>query len=332
MSKNPKSKNTEPRPDYPKGMKVMLNIGGTDCAGEFSHWTTMNEAYIKIASGKPYWRKEDKFEIIDTEINLDEIDITVSVDGGESAESDQSSVAKPAYFMKKPAKEFDINVRFEFMESLIEMVIEGKQVSLIITGDGGLGKTKTVNDVMDAQGLTEGMDIHTVKGYSTAKGLYNTLYENSDKLIIFDDCDEVLTNDTAKNILKGALDSYDKRVVHWISNVVNEDIPPYFEFTGKIIFISNMPRVKIPEAIRSRATMIDVSMNMDDKMKRMKRILPRLRTDIDMKMKKESYDLLDKWKEHCKDLNFRTLLKVIAIRSSGKDNWKGLAEYMILNG
>lgn len=327
--RNSKSKNTEPLPDYPNGMKVTLVVGGNEVQGEFSHWTKHNEAYIKVkepnGTYKAWWRKSDKFTPVDESIDFDSIDHAVSQGNGETE-------IVPITLFKKPIKEFDINTRFDFLGSLVNMVIKGQQVSLIITGDGGLGKTKTVNDHIEAAGLIEGETVYTVKGYSTAKGLYNTLFENSDKLIIFDDCDEVLTNSVATNILKGALDSYDKRVVHWISNVVSEDIPPYFEFSGRIIFISNMPRTKIPQTLQSRATLIDVSMNMKDKMERMKRILPLLRKDVSLEKKQESLRLLDKWKENCKDLNFRTLLKIISIRTSGVKDWRNLAEYMILNG
>ena len=37
-----------------------------------------------------------------------------------------------------------------------------------------------------------------VKGYSTAKGLYRTLFENNGMVIIFDDCDSILKDDVAR--------------------------------------------------------------------------------------------------------------------------------------
>ena len=40
---------------------------------------------------------------------------------------------------------FNINQRFNFLQDLTSMVVRGTTPSLIVTGEGGLGKTHTVN-------------------------------------------------------------------------------------------------------------------------------------------------------------------------------------------
>ena len=51
--------------------------------------------------------------------------------------------------------EFDINTRFEFLETLVKMIVDKNIPSLLITGEGGLGKTFTVKKVIGDCGLDD---------------------------------------------------------------------------------------------------------------------------------------------------------------------------------
>ena len=98
--------------------------------------------------------------------------------------------------------EFNINQRFEFLYQLTNLVVDGVSPSLIVTGEGGLGKTHSVMSVVK-DNVNESQFV-VFKGYSTARGLYNSLYDNNGKVIIFDDCDSILEDRVALNILKSA--------------------------------------------------------------------------------------------------------------------------------
>ena len=90
---------------------------------------------------------------------------------------------------------FTINERFDFLTAMVSMVAKGKTPSAIITGAGGLGKTftvqqtlkslnlKNVSNVDDFDDSYELSNAHKcyrfIKGYSTAKALYKTLYKNN---------------------------------------------------------------------------------------------------------------------------------------------------------
>jgi hypothetical protein len=233
-----------------------------------------------------------------------------------------------------PPKRYSINDKFRFMAKLVQMVLKGEQESLVITGDGGLGKTFSVTTELDGAGMNPGSDYHMVKGYTTAKGLYRTLYEQNGKLIIFDDCDEALKNDIAKNLLKGALDSYDTRSISWnVSNPV-DDLPSEFEFTGQIIFISNMRQDKVDQAIRSRSITIDLSMSAEDKIARMRGILSSVcrKHNVGVEVGEEVLSFIDEHKDECNDLNMRTLLKGLKIRKVHPDDWKGMLEFTMIQG
>ena len=259
----------------------------------------------------------------------------------------EKQVAKLAPAMEAAAEKqerFGINQRFDFVEKLVTMVATGVQPSAVITGEGGLGKTYTVKATLAKCGLEDltavmaeaesscGEGYVMVKGYSTAKGLYRTLFENNGSIIVFDDCDSILKDATALNILKGALDSYDTRWVSWNSEMKeSDDLPRTFEFTGSIIFISNMTQDQIDQAIRSRSMMIDLSMTEDQKIDRMEHIalgggfLPTYSAEHKM----DALNLLREIKAEVKEISLRTLISVTKIRAANSDGWKDLATYML---
>jgi hypothetical protein len=149
-------------------------------------------------------------------------------------------------------------------------------------------------------------------------------------VIVFDDCDSVLRDPIALNILKGALDSYGKRIISWNADMRDDDLPRSFEFTGRIIFISNLTQDKIDQAIRSRSMMIDLSMTTDQKLDRMEHIadLPEFLPEYDAKVKSDALALIREIKEDVKEISLRTLIAVCKIRASNKD-YKDLATYML---
>ena len=96
---------------------------------------------------------------------------------------------------------------FNNLERLTKMVGKGIQPSLVITGRAGTGKTFLVKDTLTKMGLTESNEFVHFKGRATAAGLFVTLYDNCDKIIVLDDCDSVFKDPDAVNMLKAALDS-----------------------------------------------------------------------------------------------------------------------------
>jgi hypothetical protein len=169
-----------------------------------------------------------------------------------------------------------------------------------------------------------------VKGFSTAKGLYRTLFENNKSIIVFDDCDAVLKDPIALNLLKGALDSYGKRIISWNADMRDDDLPRSFNFEGRVIFISNMDQDKIDQAIRSRSMMIDLSMTLDQKIDRMEYIAnsAEFLPEYDAVAKRDALALIREVGADAKEISLRTLISVTKIRASNKD-WKDLATYML---
>jgi hypothetical protein len=244
---------------------------------------------------------------------------------------------------------FGINERFDFLTDFVSMIADRTCPSLVVTGEGGLGKTFTVNKALNDAGLKNSADMvgfgsdsdlfeeqsrklySVVKGYSTAKGLYRTLYENRNRIIVFDDCDSVLKDPVALNLLKGALDSYDRRIISWNAETFgDDDLPRSFEFKGGVIFISNLPIYKVDQAIRSRAICVDLSMTADQKIERMNAIIKSddFMQDYDLEIKEAALKFLNEMRDSAKELNLRTLISTIKVAARGGD-WKRRAEYLL---
>lgn len=223
---------------------------------------------------------------------------------------------------------FDINQRFGFLNQLTGVVIDGITPSLIVTGEGGLGKTHSVMQTISEKRLYDNEYVF-FKGYSTARGLYNALYDNNGKVVIFDDCDSILDDKIAVNILKSALDSYEKRTITWMARMAKSDeYPQQFDFTGQIIFISNKNMKSIDDAILSRSLTVDLSMTSDEKIQRMAYILPNILPEYDIDVKQDALDFLNEKRDDV-NLNIRSLIITSKLRLAYPDNWKDLANYMI---
>ena len=213
---------------------------------------------------------------------------------------------------------------FGNLERLTKMVGRGIQPSLVITGMAGVGKTHLVKETLKQMGLKESYDFEHFKGKATAAGLYLTLYANSDKIVVLDDCDSVFKDDDAVNILKAALDSYDTRQISYISSKplkdeFGEPVPARFEFTGKVIFISNINQSKLDEAIRSRSFVADISMNTEQMFTRMEQLLPTMESRIPLAAKQQALSVMKAL--HAKydgvDINLRSFIKASRIAAMG---------------
>lgn len=226
---------------------------------------------------------------------------------------------------------FDVNTRFAFIEEVTKMVVEGESNSVIITGSGGLGKTYTVMTCLKNADFEEGEDFEVVKGFITPKALFRLLYNNRERTVVFDDCDSVWDNPTTVSLLKAALDSYETRRISWFSEFKSEDddLPQQFEFSGKIIFVSNLSLTDLDQAILSRCLYVDVSMTAQEKVNRIKTLSSAIRTDMTQKAKDEAIEVIEKNADSIGDLNIRTFLKVCEIRHKNNANWRDLAEYVI---
>ena len=233
--------------------------------------------------------------------------------------------------VKEPKVVFSVTERFKFIDQFVNLVGSGKLNSFILTGSGGLGKTHAVIEGLKRKGLKEDTimedgDFIFIRGYSTAKALYRTLWEQNGKVIIFDDADSVHKDPIGANILKAALGSEEKRVISWGAEFPeSESLPNRFEFRGRVVFISNLSQAQFPQAFLSRSMKVDLTLNTAEKLERIREVFKEIKGDVDEKA--DVLEFIDQYADIASDLNIRSCLNILKLKRDIGDDWKRLALY-----
>jgi len=230
---------------------------------------------------------------------------------------------------------FSIGERFDMISDLVRMVVQGTVNSLILTGNGGMGKTRTIMEEFSSLGYVEDEDYIKISGKVTPGGLFDVLAENSDRVIVFDDCDSVLQGADAGNFLKAALDTSRRRIVTYLSMT---QPPRSIVFTGKIIIISNLDPSKLASALKSRSILLSLMMTNLEIVERMRMILDSVaeENDVCFEHAKDAVDTIEDFvnanPNRDMELSLRTLVKIMNVRKSANDNgkWKRIAQYALL--
>jgi len=123
---------------------------------------------------------------------------------------------------------------------------------LILLGPPGVGKSFIVASVLRELGVS----FVVVSSYTTPLALYEILYTNRDKVVVFDDACNILDNSKAKAMLLAGLwqNTSESRVIEYNSSsalLEERGLPTSFEFTGSIILGVNELPIKI-QSIKSR--------------------------------------------------------------------------------
>ena len=242
-----------------------------------------------------------------------------------------------------------IRERFDILHEMTKACVNGDIRAMIVSGPPGVGKSFGVEQEIEKATLFDKLAgkrlrAEVVKGSATPIGLYQTLYKYSDSncVLVFDDCDSILLDDVALNLLKGALDSGKKRTISWLSEssaLRREGIPDRFEFKGSVIFITNlkfdaMKSQKLRDhldALQSRCHYLDLTLDtMRDKVLRIKQIAADgelfANYEFDKAVQDEIIDFMDTNKTRLREMSLRMALKIADLRKMSVMNWKRLAE------
>jgi hypothetical protein len=235
----------------------------------------------------------------------------------------------------------------ENLRGLVNGLLGGAFNALFVTGRGGTGKTQVVEDSLADAGLIEGLGYFKVTGTSSAAGLYALLYRYRDEIILFDDSDGLFNDVDARNLLKAATDTKPRRKLVWNKkasfiydpdspdaeeHVDDPDMAPrYFNFTGRIIFISNLPLSKLdPDgALRTRAFVIAVEPTDDELLEFMHEVLHAIRLEDGLHLtraEREQVFEVVRQSRHRSELSLRKLVRALNLAASGAPNWKRLVE------
>lgn len=239
--------------------------------------------------------------------------------------------------------------RFDILTEMTRAVKSGDVRAMIVSGPPGVGKSYGVEAVLEKDGLFDKLaerkpKYEVVKGAMSAIGLYAKLYEYAEKgsVVVFDDCDSVLLDDLSLNILKGALDSSQRRFISWNTDsrlLRSEGIPDRFEFKGAAIFITNIKFSHIRSkklkdhlaALESRCHYIDLEMDTNrEKILRIKQVVRDAgmlnRYEFDQAQQEEIIQFVEANQDKLRELSLRMVLKLADLGKSFPKSWTSMAK------
>jgi hypothetical protein len=298
--------------------------------------------YVTVQNNNTFPKCPDTIRIrVD---NIQDIEYTVPMTENTTA---QPTVATTAETDEQAMDR--IRERFDILHEMTKATVSGDIRAMIVSGPPGVGKSFGVEQEIDKATMFDKLAgkrlrAEVVKGSATPIGLYQTLYKYSDAncVVVFDDCDSILLDDVALNLLKGALDSGKKRKISWLSessSLRREGIPDSFEFKGSAIFITNLKFDKMKsqklkdhlDALQSRCHYLDLTLDtMRDKILRIKQIAKDgvlfADYDFDPAVQDEIIDFMDANQNRLREMSLRMAIKIADLRKMSVMNWKRLAE------
>lgn len=267
-----------------------------------------------------------------------------------------------------------ITERFHILDHITLAVARGEIRGVVVTGATGVGKSHGVEAALNRDSLQDKLafnpdaddqDIRRVrriegklefkpryeiiKGHITAPALYRTLYEYKDpkEIVVFDDCDSALGDETSLNLFKAALDTTKRRMLSWRSNSNRgDDAPNSFEYKGTVIFITNINFEKIInegrsklaphlEAIMSRCLYLDLTINSTrEKLIRINHVARELgmlrKAGLEEEQINEVLEFTNTHAKEFRELSLRKLLLLADLRRTNDAYWRRMAEVTLL--
>jgi hypothetical protein len=316
--------------------------------GQYRDIAIANQTFELVKAPKS--GKKGMFVTVNAEghANLPARNIRITV---ESAEMVRNTDEKPSETVEPTETDEQVierlRERFDILTDMAEASVDGVVRGLVVTGPPGVGKSFGVEQVLDEAKVASKIQnsaekYGVVKGASSAIGLYKTLYEYADagSVLVLDDCDTVLYDETSLNLLKAALDSSKKRKLSWLADSAllrREGIPDTFEFRGSVIFITNLKfentRGKLKDhlnAILSRCHYLDLTMDtMREKFLRCKQITADGMLNeygFDQAGEDEVLNFIETNQHRLRELSLRMVTKVADLRKMNPAKWKLYAE------
>lgn len=241
-------------------------------------------------------------------------------------------------------------------EEFYDIAVESPS-HLFYTADGichhNTGKTETTERVLAKHGLSDGKGYTKLAGTASPVGIYMALYDNRNGIILFDDCDGALGEQDGRNFIKNATDTKKLRKLTYpkkSSTIINADqfaalsgesgerptskdgtylYPNSFEFSGRVIFISNMSLDKLDpdKALRTRGYIIDINPTDGEMFDFMSKIAPKIKLESGKVLPQTEIDevLEEIRKSPVKnDINLRKLVRGLNIKDEMGDDpmWK----------
>jgi hypothetical protein len=239
-----------------------------------------------------------------------------------------------------------IERQFSVMTRLTELMVKDAVRALIISGAPGIGKSYSLEKRLDLAIAEDEIGQFTfLKGRISAIALFKQLWDHKEPgdVLVLDDIDGIFHDEVSLNLLKAALDTGDRRVLHWLTAnewLAANGVDNEFEFNGTIAFLTNLDFDRLIErgsilaphlkALLSRSTYLSLGIHTNKEILiRIKQVIQNTeilaKHHITYEQKWAMIDWLDTHYENLRDLSIRTILKLAAYMKGDPDGWQDIA-------
>lgn len=243
----------------------------------------------------------------------------------------------------------DLVERFKILSILTEGTVAKNVRALVVTGGPGVGKTYTVENILEHSGA----QYEIVRGAMSAVNLYKLAYRNrkAGNVVVIDDADSIFNDEEALNILKAICDTSATRRVSWLKEsnaLVEDDIPQQFDFNGAVIFISNLNFQQFVddgknkyaqhfEALMSRALYMDLRIHSRTELGVWVEHVTKVgkifeRENISENTGNLILHFIRSNRDTLRELSIRTLLKTCQLAKTHPTHWDRMAKILLTKG
>lgn len=215
----------------------------------------------------------------------------------------------------------------ELLRHYVRLVARKHSASLFVTGQGGIGKSKTILDELER----EGIEPVVVNSHITPLSLYSIFHRHKvDDVIFFDDIEGIFST-ACSGLLRSALYGF-PRIVTYNSSQLPPDLPPKFEFTSRCIFsVNDLPSQKKESflAVLSRCDVYELSASNSEVIEMMREIASNGFRNVTPEECKTVIDFIEENVEEDKQISLRLLSpsirKLLYAKYEGID-WRPLVK------
>ncbi len=124
---------------------------------------------------------------------------------------------------------------YDKLEQYLRAFAEGHFHLLILVGDGGLAKSRSVRAALNGQACW-------IEGNASPFGMYEKLYRHRDQFVVIDDVDALYADRSGVRLLKCLCQTEEEKAVAWHSDarrLERQAIPREFTTKSRVVIISN---------------------------------------------------------------------------------------------
>jgi len=229
-------------------------------------------------------------------------------------------------FIENQNKSEEVQTYYNHFNQYARAVARGQHHAMMVNAPPGIGKTyQLTNVVLPEEVGTQGFDLQS--GYCPPFQFYKKLWEvqqSEAEVLVLDDIEGLINSKKALAILKQATwSANDSRMVEWnsspskLQNEDGQDIPPKFEFDGKLIMVFNEVDDSDPivNSLMDRCFYYELDFTYEQRVKLLKAVAEQ---GLGLNIKQEKREQVAQWLHEIsapetQDFNLRTLEEALRI-------------------